>query len=107
MKLKMLKKLKKATMAIAILYLISASVAASQMKIKVCSILLDIQYVLTNIGGTLVLIMFIYGGLRYVFGADDPGARKQGKMTAIHSVIGGILIYIADTVINTIGLTGC
>ncbi|MFH0861898.1 MAG: hypothetical protein V1875_02605 [Candidatus Altiarchaeota archaeon] len=75
------------------------------MRNTVCRILDAIEFVITALGSSLVIIMFTYGGLKYVFGADDPGARKQGKNTCIHSVIGGIIIVIASLVVNMIGFT--
>src|SRR5512140_185134 len=89
--------------ALAIIQLASLPASAgappgTTMAGTICTILLSIKTVITTIGSTLVVIMFVYGGLKYTFSADDAGGRKQGKMTCIHAVIGGILIVIADTV---------
>ncbi len=82
-------------------------VAANAIVGVICPILSNILVAVQTIGGTLALIMFIYGGLKYIFSADDPGGRKQGKMTAIHAVIGGIIVILATTIINLIGLNTC
>jgi len=59
-----------------------------------CEIIRSINLAITAIGAALVTIMFIFGGLKYMFSADDPGGRKSGKNTCIHAIIGGILIIV-------------
>ncbi len=59
-----------------------------------CGIIAPILDALTTIAGSLVMLMFLYGGVRYVFNAENPSARSQGKMTCIHAVIGGILVLL-------------
>ena len=66
-----------------------------------CKIVSTVYDTLTVISGTIVIIMFIYGGMKYVFSADDPGGRKQGKNICIHALIGGILI-VSWTGINSL-----
>ncbi|HHQ44993.1 MAG TPA: hypothetical protein ENN13_02535 [Candidatus Altiarchaeales archaeon] len=56
-----------------------------------------------TIGGTLISIMFLYGALFYVYSADDPGGRKTAKSICIHAIIGGIIIAMAETTIETVG----
>jgi hypothetical protein len=74
----------------------------------VCTVMCTVLYLVQSIGGTLVLLMFIYGGLKYVFSADDAGGRKQGKMTCIHAVIGGIIIVMATSLTGLIaGIISC
>jgi len=76
--------------------------------VTVCTVMCTVQYLVQSIGGTLVLLMFIYGGLKYVFSADDAGGRKQGKMTCIHAVIGGIIIVMATSLTALIaGIVSC
>jgi hypothetical protein len=52
----------------------------------------------TAAGGTLVLIMFAYGGAKYAYSADNPGAAKQGKTICVHAIIGGILLILWEAV---------
>jgi len=59
-----------------------------------CTIIRSVFQALQTILGTLAMIMFIYGGLKYIFSADDPGGRKQGKMIAINATIGGMIYLI-------------
>jgi len=103
---------KKSEVALFILMMVIASTVYGQgtptgqsVTQKVCSILNTVKEVLQTIGGTLVIIMFIYGGLKYVFSADDPGGRKSGKMTCIHAIIGGILIVIATDIVGMISMS--
>jgi hypothetical protein len=98
----------KKTLFLSLLALLSLalSVSAQDMTAIVCNILLQVNDLLTAIGPTLVLVMFTYGGIKYVFSADDPGGRKQGKMICIHAVIGGIILVLADSILTIIGLTG-
>lgn len=63
----------------------------------------DIACTFQAAGATLITVMFIYGGLRYVYGADDPGTRKQAKSICINALVGGILIALAGTAIVQVG----
>lgn len=79
-----------------------------------CSILSMIYDTMTAVAGTLVFLMFIYGGLKYAFSSDDPGGRKQGKMICIHATIGGILIAVWSAIQSSLSglatwlsFTGC
>jgi hypothetical protein len=46
----------------------------------------------------IALIMFTYGGAKYVFSADDPGGRKQGKNICIHTIVGVIILAVGWSV---------
>jgi hypothetical protein len=72
----------------------------------VCDIIDQVKFVLETIGPALVVVMFTYGGVKYVFSADDPGGRKAAKNTCIHAIIGGIIILLASWVAGLIG-EGC
>jgi hypothetical protein len=78
-----------------LLVLVGTASAQNLMKEAVCSVINDVRDALMAIGPALVLVMFVYGGVRYVYGADDPGVRKSGKNTCIHAIIGGVLITLA------------
>jgi hypothetical protein len=82
--------------------------AVSGMQTTVCYVINTALYALAVIGPTLVVVMFFYGAAKYIFSADDPGGRKAGKNTIIHSIIGGILILLANTYIKgALGTWGC
>jgi hypothetical protein len=72
----------------------------------VCDIIDQVKFVLETIGPALVVVMFTYGGVKYVFSADDPGGRKAAKNTCIHAVIGGIIILLGSWVAGFVG-KGC
>jgi RsiW-degrading membrane proteinase PrsW (M82 family) len=87
-----------ALMVLMWLSLLSTSVSAAGASIItniICSVVSEIQSLLTAVGPSIVLIMFVYGGVKYIFSADDPGGRKQGKMICIHALIGGIILALA------------
>ncbi|MBD3262144.1 MAG: hypothetical protein GF334_10850 [Candidatus Altiarchaeales archaeon] len=74
----------------------------------VCSIISSIHAALIPIGGGLVTLMFIYGGVSYVFNADNPGGRKKARDILIHAIIGGVIIVVASNIVGLIaGLTKC
>ncbi len=72
-----------------------------------CDILKAIGYALGTVGPMLVALMFLYGGVKYVSSADDPGGRKQGKTICIHAVIGGIIIALAHTLVTMVVNVPC
>jgi len=86
--------------------LVSASCSGTMCSI-VCKVINSVYFTLDTIAPTLVILMFIYGGVKYTFSADDPGGRKAGKMTCIHALIGGILIIIGRTFVSTVVTGGC
>lgn len=71
---------------------------------KICDIIEPIYEAVLAAATSLVLLMFVYGGAKYAYSADDPGGRKQGKQIVIHSIIAGILLAIASTVLTTVGV---
>jgi hypothetical protein len=94
--------------AVLSIVLLASAAAASpvQMSDIVCSVITQVLDTLNAIGPALVLLMFLYGGVKYVYSADDPGGRKQGKDICVHAVIGGIIILLAGSILTIIGLTG-
>ncbi len=87
------------------LYLLSCfSTAVDEFALRdsFCGVINEIGDVLEKVAPVLVLLMFTYGGVKYVFSADDPGGRKQGKMICIYSIIGGILIILTWEMIKLI-----
>ena len=75
-----------------------ADATSISFKPLVCGILLQVYDAVRTAGASLVVIMFIYGGVKYAFAADDPTGRKSGKMTCIHSLIGGMLIVLFEII---------
>jgi hypothetical protein len=94
-------------LAVLLFLVLASSVAAGsapRMDLKVCSVISPVVDVFVAIGPTLVLLMFLYGAVKYVYSADDPGGRKQGKDICIHAVIGGMLLLLTWSVLTILGL---
>ncbi len=77
-----------------------ASAATNKLKENFCEIVVLLHKVLTYVGPTIVLLMFLYGGIKYVYSAEDPGGRKQAKNIMIHALIAGILLGLAVVIIE-------
>ena len=73
---------------------VSATVTVPDFTTVPCQVIRSIFEAVYAIGGTLVAMMFVLGGVKYTFAADDPGGRKSGKTMIIHAVIGGILLAV-------------
>jgi hypothetical protein len=58
--------------------------------------------ILSAIGPWLCAIVVIYGGLRYLTSADDPGARKAAKTTLIAAFVGLIIVMLAIPIVNMV-----
>jgi hypothetical protein len=83
----------------------SVMAPGATMSSIVCDVLLNIHGTLVVIAPTFVALMFVYGGVKYVYGAEDPGVRKSGKQICIHAIIGGIIVAIYQAVVDIV-LTG-
>lgn len=57
-----------------------------------CSIIRQIYYAVVYAGGSFVVLMMTYGAIRYIYSADNPGGRNQGKQIFIQAIIGGVLL---------------
>jgi hypothetical protein len=95
------------------IYLITAVSAAlppsTVILNTVCGVIRGIYNPLTAIGSSLVLLMIVYAGVKYVYSADDPGGRKQAKSMIVNAIIGGIILVIAAALaqLATTGLAFC
>ncbi|MBU0761757.1 MAG: hypothetical protein KKD39_01925 [Candidatus Altiarchaeota archaeon] len=96
---------KKASLAGLLATLSDTASASGIMKVP-CDIVLAVADAFKVIGPSIVAIMFVYGGIKYAFSADDPGGRKQGKTICIHAVIGAIIMLLVGAVISLVGATG-
>jgi hypothetical protein len=50
----------------------------------------------------VAIAVFIYGGAKYAFSADDPGGRKQGKNIAINGLIGMLIVSASRALVEAI-----
>ena len=97
--------IKRQLLQIAGLILLPVVSAQVDFKRLPCSIINDIKSSLEVIVPTLVIIMFVYGGIKYVYSADDAGGRKQGKTVCIHALIGGMIFTLVSVVLSTLKVT--
>jgi cbb3-type cytochrome oxidase subunit 3 len=74
------------------------------MSTVVCGVLRPIAETFKTVGPTIVLIMFLYGAVKYAYSADDPGGRKQAKSIVIQSIIAGILLLMVAVFMTILGL---
>jgi uncharacterized protein YacL len=68
-----------------------------------CQVIKAVFDAVGAVGGSLILIMFAYGCVKYIYGADDPGARKNAKQMIIHSIIGGLIMGLLLAVMTATG----
>ncbi|MFH1835015.1 MAG: hypothetical protein ABH851_02375 [Methanobacteriota archaeon] len=74
--------------------------------IVICGLYLAFIY----IAGALAVLMVAYGGIKWILGSDDPGARKQAKELVIHALVGLIVLIVAAGLVSLISggeLYGC
>ena len=76
--------------------------AAQIIASTVCGLVPEVM----TLAWALALLMFIYGGAKYAYAADDPGGRKAGKNIAINALIGFIIVGIAKAVVSAIANGG-
>jgi hypothetical protein len=81
-----------------ILTLSLAASATVDFKTVPCRVVLDVLTLMTRAAATFVILMMIYGAIKYIYSADDPGGRKQGKNTIIHAIVAGIIIGMWDVI---------
>jgi hypothetical protein len=81
----------------------SASGPAQIIKNVICGLAAEVRL----LAGVLATLMFIYGGAKYAYSADDPGARKQAKNIAVGAIIGAIIVASAGGLVTAIAGGGC
>ena len=92
-----------------ILLILSALVQAQigvTIQTRICPVIYSIFDALWKVASTLVLLMMIYAGVKYVYSADDPGGRKQARSIIVNSLIGGIIVAILTTLFALIFTAG-
>ena len=65
-------------------------------------VLCNLINALKDIGPWICAIMVIYGGLRYLTSADDPGARKVAKTSIIAALVGMVIVMLAIPLVNIV-----
>jgi hypothetical protein len=75
-------------------------------KVPICGLYLAFVYM----AGALCMLMIVYGGVKWLGGADDPGARKNAKDLVIHALVGLLILVVASGFVLVISggeLAGC
>ncbi len=69
---------------------------------------MNISTVILGLSGSIVLLMFFYGGLMWVIAAGNPKRIEEGKQTMVRAVIGLAIIFGAYAIVNFIiaGIAG-
>jgi hypothetical protein len=52
-----------------------------------------------DIGNGLAAVMFLYGGAKYIYTADDPGGRKQAMGICVAAIVAFLIIQSATLII--------
>jgi len=86
--------------ALITLVLLCTSASAQLLKPVYCFVIALIS-AMSTVGGSLVLLMIVYAAVKYVYNADDPGARKQAVSMIVNAIIAGILLLIAYAIFYT------
>lgn len=90
------------TAVLSVLALASSASATAYLTVIttfVCSLAGSIRM----IGNSIGIIMFIYGALKYMYTADDPGGRKQAMGICVAAIMALIIIQAAIAVMNLVG----
>jgi len=60
------------------------------------------------LGGGIAVLMCVYGGVQYVYSADDPGGRKKAIQILVQAIVGGIILTVAKAIIEGVaGVSIC
>jgi hypothetical protein len=79
-----------------------ASASSVDAAAIIASVICGLVPEVSTLAWALALLVFVYGGAKYAYSADDPGGRKQGKNIAINAMIGLIIVAAARAVVNAI-----
>jgi len=66
----------------------------------ISDVLCNLIGALNAIAPWICALMVVYGGIRYLTSADDPGARKGAKAAIIAAFVGMVIVMIAIPVVN-------
>jgi NhaP-type Na+/H+ or K+/H+ antiporter len=66
--------------------------AANNLVVKINQIIL---YPLITFLLALAVLLFIWGAFKYLYKADDPGARKEGQTHMMFGIIGIVVMVSA------------
>ncbi len=71
-----------------------------------CSIITAVWEALRIVAPLIFGIIFLYGAAKYVYSAEDPGGRKQGKTILIHAIIGALIMGLLVAIVGILNIAG-
>lgn len=65
-------------------------------------VLVNVSVLILGISGTILLLMFVYGGMVWIFAAGRSDWVDKGKNTLVGALVGLVIIFGAYVAINVI-----
>jgi hypothetical protein len=87
-----------------ILYFLTTTVSAGYLD-AIILFVCELKCTMMMLGNTIAAVMFVYGGAKYAYTADDPGGRKQGITICVAALMAWLIIGMGDVVIKQIAST--
>jgi len=75
-----------------------ASAAVSTLVGAVC----NLYFQVVKIAAPLAFVVFAYGGVQWVYSADDPGGRKKARGIMITAIVGLLIVLIAKDLVTAL-----
>lgn len=69
---------------------------------SVWKIVLTVLNDLFFVAGLLAVILIAYSGFRYITSAGNPGAAEAAKKTLTGTIVGLVIVLLAQVIVNTI-----
>jgi len=76
--------------------------AGNAPEVKLCKVICCLHNHLLPVAQAIAALMFVYGGAKYAYSADDPGGRKQGKSISVNAIIGLLIVIMSQPLITNI-----
>jgi len=95
----------KTAIKILALYALIGKAAANSAATIIAGVICGLIPDLMSLARLIAILIFVYGGAKYAFSADDPGGRKQGKTLAIHALVGFIIVAASEAIVEAISGT--
>ena len=86
----------------AVIMIASAAASAENAAETIAKVLCSLVPEVISLSYALAFAVFLYGGAKYAYSADDPGGRKQGKSIAVNALIGFIIVGASQAVVKAI-----
>ncbi|MBD3389043.1 MAG: hypothetical protein GF416_08145 [Candidatus Altiarchaeales archaeon] len=90
------------------LSVIAQPAAAANAAELIASVICGLVPEVIRLARWLAVLMFVYGGAKYAYSADDPGGRKAARAIAINGIVGFLIVGLAKDLVDAIaGATIC